>query len=101
MPTEEILSGLHSLPESIWADIKGKSLDDRGLASRLRKYGIKPKVFRIGGSTPRGYSRADLVDAWARYLSTPPVATATSATSATPTELAPVSTGHSGIAMEA
>lgn len=83
MATDEILSALHGVPESPWADIRGKPLNDRGLASRLRHYGIKPKVIRIGESTPRGYARGDLVDAWRRYLSSPPCGGATSATSAT------------------
>jgi len=46
--TEAILQRLHDLPESPWADIYGKPLNDRGLASRLRKYGVKPKVIRVG-----------------------------------------------------
>ena len=49
--TEAILQRLHHLPESPWADIYGKPLNDRGLASRLRKYGVKPKVIRVGGGT--------------------------------------------------
>ena len=55
MGTEDILQRLHRLPESPWADIYGKPLNDRGLATRLRKYGGKPKVIRIGGGTHRGY----------------------------------------------
>jgi hypothetical protein len=68
LSTETIMRGLHGLPESAWADIYGKPLNDRGLAIRLRKYGIKPKVLRIGDSTPRGYLAADLDDAWKRYV---------------------------------
>ena len=68
LSTETILSRLHDLPESAWADVYGKPLNDRGLATRLRKYGVKPKVVRIGESTPRGYVAADLEDAWKRYV---------------------------------
>ena len=64
-------------------DLDGKPLNDRGLASRLRKYGVKPKVVRVGDATPRGYTREDLHDAWARYLSPLSPESATSATSAT------------------
>jgi hypothetical protein len=71
LSTETILRALHALDESAWADIKGKPLNDRGLAARLRAYEIKPKTVRIGDSTPRGYARADFVDAWARYLGSP------------------------------
>ena len=61
----------------------GKPIDARSLASRLRPYGIRPKNVRIGGQVPKGYDRADLHDAWIRYLSEPAMAHATSATSAT------------------
>jgi hypothetical protein len=67
-PTETILRRLHNLPESPWADIRGKALDSRGLATRLRKYGIKPKVLRLHDGTQRGYDAADLQDAWKRYV---------------------------------
>jgi hypothetical protein len=68
LPTEIILSSLKALPESPWGDLKGKPLSDRGLASRLRQYGVKSKVIRVGEQTPRGYARADLHDTWVRYL---------------------------------
>jgi hypothetical protein len=70
--TETILRALHALDESPWADIKGKPLNDRGLAVRLRPYEIKPKVVRIGDTTHRGYTREDFHDAWQRYLGPPP-----------------------------
>jgi hypothetical protein len=81
--TESLLKGLHDLPEAPWSDIRGKPLNERGLAQRLRQYGVKPKVIRIGNSTPRGYQRADFADAWNRYLSPLPKESATSATSST------------------
>jgi hypothetical protein len=68
LSTETILQRLHGLPESAWTDVHGKPLNDRGLATRLRKYSVKPKVVRIGDSTPRGYLAADLEDAWKRYV---------------------------------
>ncbi len=64
LATETILTGLIALPELAWADVYGKQLNERGLATRLRKY----KVVRIGGATPRGYAAADLDDAWKRYV---------------------------------
>ena len=69
--TVAILDKLQKLDESPWNDIRGKPLTDRGLAMRLRAYGIEPRTLRIGGATPRGYRREDFIDAWARYL--PPV----------------------------
>jgi hypothetical protein len=83
LATETILKALHALDESPWGDIKGKPLNDRGLASRLRAYDIKPKVVRIGDSTPRGYVKEDFHEAWLRYLGPPAQGSATSATSAT------------------
>jgi Protein of unknown function (DUF3631) len=60
LPTERLLAKLHDLPESLWKDLKGRPLDDRGLAARLRKYEIKPKV--LAGFNLRGYRREDLAD---------------------------------------
>jgi hypothetical protein len=70
MPSKGILARLHPLEESPWGDLKGKPLDDRGLAYRLRQYGIKSKTDRIGEGTARGYAIADFYDAWRRYLPT-------------------------------
>jgi hypothetical protein len=83
LPTSVILQRLKDLNESPWTDLYGKPLDDRGLAKRLKPYGINPKGIRWGDSTLRGYVRESLTDAWLRYLSPPPYATATSATTAT------------------
>ena len=71
--TTAILDKLQKLDESPWAAVgkSGKPLTDRGLATRLRAYGIKPKVIRVGGATPRGYRRDDFADAWLRYLPPP------------------------------
>jgi Protein of unknown function (DUF3631) len=80
MATSDILAELLRLDEAPWADLKGRPLNDRGLARRLRHYEIKPKLFRLGTERARGYFRADLQDAWDRYL---PPSTATSVTSVT------------------
>lgn len=71
LPTETILQELHMMDESPWADIKGKELNDRTLASKLRRFAIRPKVLRIGAATVRGYERSDFIDAWNRYLVDP------------------------------
>lgn len=70
--TYVILKALHELPEAPWNDLKGKPLNDRGLALRLRQFGIKSKQVRIGEITLKGYERADFIDAWKRYLPPPP-----------------------------
>ena len=68
MATTTILNALHDLPESPWNDLKGKPINDRGLAVRLRQYDIKSKQVRIGEVTLKGYTRSDFFDAWRRYL---------------------------------
>jgi hypothetical protein len=89
MATETVLAALNSLPEAPWADLKGQPLAARRLAAMLKEYGVKSKTIRIGETTPRGYARADLADAWSRYLAPPPVESAISATSATASPLEP------------
>lgn len=71
MPSKTVLGRLLELPESPWGDLHGKPLDERGLAKRLKAYGVKPKTIRTNSGTPRGYSRADLEDQWLRYLPSP------------------------------
>jgi Protein of unknown function (DUF3631) len=83
LPTKTILDRLCELPESPWADIKGKPLDDRRLAGRLRPYRIKPKQIRVGTATPRGYCRADFEEQWRSYLPPLPQKAKTSETTKT------------------
>jgi Protein of unknown function (DUF3631) len=82
--TETLLARLHGRPESPWRDVKGKPLDDRGLARRLRGFNIKSRDVRLPehATAKKGYRAEDFHDAWKRYLG-PASATATSATSAT------------------
>jgi hypothetical protein len=68
LPTEVILRRLIELPEAPWGDLGGKPITDRTLASRLRQYGIRSKVIRVGDQTPRGYAKEDLHDVWLRYV---------------------------------
>lgn len=68
LATEQILDQLHDIDESPWADLRGKPLDARGLARRLAKYDVRPKVFREGDHTVRGYEAAALADPWSRYV---------------------------------
>lgn len=88
MSSKSILEALHGLEESPWADLRGKPLDERGLAQRLRQYGLKSRTVRIGTATMKGYVRTDFIDVWRRYL--PPAATSgTSVTSVTNSALVP------------
>ena len=74
LATAVIIAGLVAMEEAPWSNLRqGKGdrerpLDARGLALRLRQYGIKRVTFRDGTGTPKGYRRVDLEDAWMRYL---------------------------------
>jgi hypothetical protein len=71
-----LLPRLHALDESPWGDLKGKPLDPRGLAARLRQYGIRPRTVRLGPhqeDTAKGFQRQDFFDAWERYCSALPL----------------------------
>jgi hypothetical protein len=83
LSTDALLTNLRGIEEGPWADLRGRELDSRGLANRLRKYEIRSRTIRVGDATPKGYRREDFEDAWSRYLS---AKSATSATSATQTE---------------
>jgi hypothetical protein len=83
MSTKDIITALCGIEEAPWSDLKGKPINPRGLAMRLRQYGVTSKVVRVGYQTPHGYLRADLHDPWHRYLGPSADESATSATSAT------------------
>jgi hypothetical protein len=71
LSTDSLLERLVGRPESPWKDIHGRVLDDRGLARRLRGFGIRSTKIRIGTSTARGYRAEQFHDAWRRYLPVP------------------------------
>jgi hypothetical protein len=67
--TDQLITNLKEIEDSPWAVIrKGEPLDARGLAQRLRKYGIEPKPIRDGDRVFKGYARTQFEDAWNRYL---------------------------------
>jgi hypothetical protein len=68
LPTKDILEHLNALEDAPWGDLRGKPLDARGLARRLRKFGVVSATIRHGDETPKGYKREDLYDAFKRYL---------------------------------
>ncbi len=88
LSTEHVLDELHKLVESPWGDLRGKPLDARGLARRLRPYRARPTQVRIGDITLKGYRREDLHDAWERYVPAPLANSETSETSETDTKSA-------------
>ena len=67
--TSTILEALHQLEDAPWADWYGHPLTTRDLAKLLRPYQVESKNIREHGGAPRkGYARADLQDAWTRYV---------------------------------
>jgi hypothetical protein len=87
LSSDAIVQRLCALDEAPWAELQGKGLNKRGLATRLRAYGVMSKTIRIDQTeTRKGYERADLFDAWSRYLpalSLSPEENGTSVTSVT------------------
>ena len=86
LPTTTILKRLCEIEDAPWGDMRGKQLDARGLAQRLKKYGITRGTIRAGQTTAKGYTFADLHDEFVRYLSPlgyPHYGTVTSVTSDT------------------
>lgn len=72
LPTEVILDRLIKLEEAPWADLRGKPLDARGLARRLRQYEVASVKVKVEGRSLQGYRREHLWDAWIRYLTPAP-----------------------------
>lgn len=81
--TKELLGRLVEQPESPWKDIRGRELDDRGLASRLKPYRIKSANVKIAGVVKKGYYVTAFTEAWKRYLPGARDLSATAATNAT------------------
>jgi hypothetical protein len=68
LTSEDLVQALVALEESPWGDLRGKQLDVRGLARRLRRYDVRPGTHRFETDVCRGYLREDFHDAWQRYL---------------------------------
>jgi hypothetical protein len=73
--TSTILEALHQLEDAPWADWYGHPLTTRDFARLLRPYQVESKNIREHGTgAPRkGYARAGLQDAWARYVALHPI----------------------------
>jgi hypothetical protein len=68
IPSRELVAGLRGLDESPWPEM---SLTAKGLADRLRKFGIRSG--HNTARTMRGYQLADFDGAFSAYLSVQPV----------------------------
>lgn len=72
MSSADLLERLAGLDESPWGDWRGKAIDARWLAKRLKPYGVGSTKIRLGETTAKGYLAEHLSDAWSRYLPTLP-----------------------------
>jgi putative DNA primase/helicase len=71
------LSELNNIETTPWAGWhRGTGFTKRDLAKALKPYGAVPESVRIGATTAKGYYRAKLADAFARYLPPPANVTA-------------------------
>lgn len=68
LTTAELLRRLHDLEDAPWGDWYGAPLTGRALAKLLAPYRVMPLQRRVSGEKSRGYFRADLEDAWRRYV---------------------------------
>lgn len=69
LSSAELAAALSAIEESPWGDIRGKPLDARALAKRLKQFAIRPRSVRLDdNTTPKGYLLEQFEDAFARYL---------------------------------
>jgi putative DNA primase/helicase len=69
LTSEDLTAALVAMTDRPWADwSRGRPLSPARLARLVKPYGIVPTVHRVGTRTPRGYRRAQWLDAWTRYL---------------------------------
>lgn len=67
--SHDLAEALSAIEESPWGDLRGKELDARGLARRLRPFGVRPKTIRFDEvRRAKGYSLEVLGEALSRYL---------------------------------
>lgn len=72
--TADLIAALCEDDEKSWATYnRGKPINPRQVAKRLRDYGIASKTIRIGHDTAKGFDLEQFAEAFARYLAVPPV----------------------------
>jgi hypothetical protein len=80
LATAELLDGLAADEEAPWGSWhRGeKPMSARALADRLRPFDVHSKTIRLpSGETPKGFTRDQFEDVWARYLPRTPDSSAT------------------------
>lgn len=72
--TADLLEKLRDIETSPWSDwSRGRGLTAKGLSDLLKPFGIFPGRHMDKGVRNSGYRRADLEDAWSRYLPSIPL----------------------------
>lgn len=89
--TADLIKALCEDDEKLWATYnRGNPIKPRQLANKLKGYNITSNTVRIGVSTPKGFKREQFDEAFARYIPSSPLP------SATPPQTS--NTVHSGVA---
>ena len=67
--TRDLLVWLNGFEDRPWMEMKrGKEITERWLSQKLRPYGVRPRMMRIGEAQARGYLKDELADVLRRYL---------------------------------
>jgi putative DNA primase/helicase len=70
--SSDVVRALVELEDRPWGDIfDGHPLNARKLAKLLHPFGVIPGTIRTAGTTAKGYSKSQFLDAWERYLPPP------------------------------
>ncbi|WP_175939912.1 DUF3631 domain-containing protein [Caballeronia sp. BCC1704] len=81
----DLLAALLADDEAPWKTWnRGREMTLRQLGKKLSEFGIKSKAVRIGYNSPKGFEFDQFKDAFARYLSPPPVSPSPSVTRSQP-----------------
>jgi putative DNA primase/helicase len=76
--TSELIEALCSDDERPWVTFnRGRPISPRQMAKRLKSYGVASKTMRIGYGNCKGYELSQFLDAFSRYLPSPPSASVT------------------------
>ena len=68
--SKELVEYLVSLLDRPWSEVgrNGKPLNSKGLAARLKPFGVRPQKWKEAGQSKRGYLVSDFGEPFARYL---------------------------------
>jgi putative DNA primase/helicase len=67
--TREIVAALNRADGRPWRELlRGKEVTELWLSQRLRPYGIRPRMMRIGGEQSRGYEEKEFRETFRRYI---------------------------------